>query len=327
MKLVSVNPKIKDKILAIPIYDQHGRTLLNKGITFTENSIKIIKKLGINTTYIEDENDDITVQDALDVSIKLKDLAVLKDVFEKARSSKKIDEKAISDMVEEITENINTSENAFIFNDITQSDEINNLCLHSLNVCMFAILIGISKKYDHKKLVNLAAAALLHDIGKLFCTGKEHPKEGYNFIKNSNSFPVTVYVSILQHHENVNGSGYPQGIDGDNIYEFAKIINICDTYINLTQNASMNLINETVEKITAQAAEKFGEEVYRDFMKSVYCYPNGLSVKLSNGLDATVVMQNKSFPLRPIVGTIEEDTPKLINLLENLTLFIKEVII
>lgn len=327
MKLVSVNSKINDKKLAIPIYDQHGRTLLNKGATFTENSINVIKKLGINSTYIEDENDDITVQNALDVSIKLKDLMLLKDVFKRAKADKKIDERTISNIVEEIIENINTSENAFLFNDITGNEGNNNLCIHSLNVCIFAILIGINKKYDQKKLINLAEAALLHDVGKLFSEGKDHPKKGYNFIKNSNSFPVTVYVSILQHHENADGSGYPEGIGEDKIYEFAKIINICDTYINLTNNASMGLINETIENITAQAAEKFGQSTYRDFMKSVYCYPNGLSVKLSNGLNATVVMQNKNFPLRPIVGTIEEDTPKLINLLENLTLFIKEVIL
>ncbi|MBC2396984.1 hypothetical protein [Clostridium tetanomorphum] len=89
MKLVLVNEKIINKVLATPIYAQDGRIFLNKGYVFTSSIIERIKNFGINTTYIEDENNDLTVEHILDMPIKLKNIGILKDVFERAKKEKK----------------------------------------------------------------------------------------------------------------------------------------------------------------------------------------------------------------------------------------------
>lgn len=325
MKLVLVNEQINNKILATPIYNQDGRIFLNKGCALTSSMIKRIKNFGINTTYIEDENNDLTVEYVLDMPIKLKNIKILKEVFERAKKERKIEEKTLSIMIDEIIENVNLSENAFMFNDIVKNDNDIDIYIHSIEVCILSIIIGINRGYNSKQLKNLGMAALLHDIGKMFSQGEKHAEEGYKFIKSANVFPTTVYMTIYQHHENEDGSGYPEGIAGEKIYELAKVVHICDYYLNLISDVSKNLINETMEKITAQANSKFSEDVYKDFIKSIYCYPNGLPIKLNNGLDGTVVMQNKNYPLRPIIGVFLNNEPRLINLMDHLTLFIDKI--
>ncbi|MBC2396985.1 HD-GYP domain-containing protein [Clostridium tetanomorphum] len=230
-------------------------------------------------------------------------------------------------MIDEIINNVNLSENAFMFNDIVKNNNDIELYIHSIDVCILSVILGINRGYNKKYLKNLAMAALLHDIGKMFSQGDDHVKEGYKFIKGTNSFPPTVYMTIYQHHENEDGSGYPEGIDREKIYELSKVVHICDYYVNLINDINKNLINETMEKITAQASSKFSEDVYKDFIKSIYCYPNGLPIKLNNGLDGTVVMQNKNYPLRPIIGVFVNNEPRLINLMDHLTLFIDKIIL
>ncbi len=66
---------------------------------------------------------------------------------------------------------------------------------------------------------------------------------------------------------------------------------------------------------------------YKEFVKVVYYYPNGLLVELSNGLGDVVIRQNKSFPQPPVVKINNGDNSNYINLMENLNLFIEAVTI
>lgn len=325
MKFVRMNKSIVNETLAAPIYAQNGVVFMNRGSVFTDRTVDILERIGINTVYIEDNNDDVNVQELIDAPIRFRILRKLKDIFEKVKKDRKIDEKEVNSLVDEIIGNLNLSENAFLYNNVNISDELVKLCIHSLDVATLSLVMGISKKYDRKKLLSLGIGALLHDIGKLFDSGKNHAEIGYEFIKRTNMFPTTAYVCIFQHHENEDGSGYPLGLKGDKIYEFSKIVSICNEYINLLGSSDKVLPNEIIEIITAKAINKFNQDIYKEFIQSIYCYPNGLPVRLSNGIDGIVVMQNRNFPSRPVVGIYNEDTPEFYNLMDHLTVFIERV--
>lgn len=226
-----------------------------------------------------------------------------------------------------IIDNVNISENAFLFNNVGYRNEDFNLILHSINVTILSLKIGISKNYRREKLEKLVLGALLHDVGKLFNEGRDHCKIGYELIKSKSNIPVTSCLCILHHHENEDGTGFPEKVKGDKMHEFVKIVSICNEYNNLLQSGKLNLPTEALEYIAAITYKRFDKEIYNDFINSIYCYPNGLYVKLSNGLIGTVVLQNKGFPARPMIGIIENGSPYICNLLNDLTLFIKEVAI
>lgn len=326
MKLVALNEKSIGQELAVPIYTQSGMIYLNKKAKITDKNIEQIRKIGINTIYINDGNDGIGLQEVYETQLRLKAVKELKNAFDDCKKNKYIKEEPIIKIVEEIIENINISENAYMYDNVATNDEMFELCNHSLNVALLAIIIGYNKKYSEDKLLKLGIGAILHDVGKIFSKDKNHVIEGYNLVKKNNYFSPTSCICIRSHHENENGTGYPDKLKGNKIYEFAKIVSICDEYINTLDLNKIILPHEAIEVLTAMGQQKFSNEIYKDFISSIYCYPNGLTIKLNNGLEGTVVKQNKNMPTRPIVSIKLNGNTKYINLLNMLTLFIDKVI-
>lgn len=327
MRLVLLNDKLIGRELDMSIYLPNGVVFASKGTILSQSNIIILKNIGIDTVYIKDEDYNIELKETIKTPLRLEVTTLLKKVFEDIKKNNIVNEEKINEIVDKLITNIDASENSFLLNNIGHKNEDFKLVSHSINVCILSILVGINKKYSKDKLQKLAIGALLHDVGKLFDNSKEHVKAGYDLIKNRSRIPVTAYMSILQHHEFENGTGYPERTKGEKIYEFSKIVSMCNEYLNLTQSEKFPLPSMAIEYINSLVGTQFNSEVYKDFINSVYCYPNGLYVRLTNNEKGIIIYQNKNFPTRPIVGVLKDGSPILYNLLENLSLFIEEVIL
>ncbi len=119
--------------------------------------------------------------------------------------------------------------------------------VHSVNVCVFSVVLGIRLGLEPGILRQLAAGALLHDIGKflisyavinkqgdltmdeyrLYCT---HVAEGEEFARTLGCLPPHVCDIIGQHHERLDGSGYPLGLSGREITILSQIVTVADSY-------------------------------------------------------------------------------------------------
>jgi putative nucleotidyltransferase with HDIG domain len=123
---------------------------------------------------------------------------------------------------------------------------------HSVNVCTFAISlarqIGLT---DKDSLVTLGTGALLHDVGKSkvperilnkrtslnrseFEIMKKHPVWGSEILRETDLIPEESYYPVLQHHERLDGSGYPHGVDEREVHPFSKIVSVADVFDALT---------------------------------------------------------------------------------------------
>lgn len=126
---------------------------------------------------------------------------------------------------------------------------------HSLNVSIYALCLGAWLKLDEDKLKTLGRAALLHDLGKSsistelvnkqgkltpeeFETMKSHPSFGYVTAKKIGIDDEHLLDGIRHHHEKLNGLGYPDGLRGEEINFFPRIISICDIFDALTTQRS-----------------------------------------------------------------------------------------
>lgn len=330
VKLRILTKKLIGHKLAMPIYMANGVVLLNAGNTLLEKLIMKLQDLGINTVYIEDDSYEIELQEMLISKIRLELINDIKTIFDEIKKNNKVDETLVEKIVDKTIENLNLSENAFLYNNVSYDKNSDfHLILHSFEVMIYSIAVGVNLKYNVKKLSSLGIGALLHDIGKVFEAGENHTKIGYEFIKKNSKIPTTAYVCLLQHHEYEDGSGGPQGLTSDKIYELSKIVGICDAYVNLLHNESSPLPNDVIEIMTAKAVTKYDHEIYRGFTKAIYCYPNGLEVRLNNGKVGIVVKQNKDLPTRPIVAIFEDNKPVLLDLTTQKyqTTFIEEVIL
>ncbi|WP_462408515.1 HD-GYP domain-containing protein [Neobacillus sp. Marseille-QA0830] len=122
---------------------------------------------------------------------------------------------------------------------------------HSDRVAEYSVKIAKKLKLGKEQLENLAVAAVLHDIGKIHVPGevlnkpgrltdeefeiiKKHPVDGAEMVKDS--FYKELAPVIEQHHERINGSGYPHGLAGEDILLEAKIIAVSDTFDAMTED-------------------------------------------------------------------------------------------
>lgn len=204
---------------------------------------------------------------------------------------------------------------------------------HPIHVCEFAVAVAKKENYPNDKLVDVAVAALLHDIGKKMNKNEKeriinesqnlinsmnpkyekndenlHSIYGYAYLKNSTHIPATVKSAILYHHENENGTGY-FGKKGDEIKDLAALIHICDDYENKLRIYANPIVAR--EHITAGVTTGlYKKDLTISFLKAVPVYPIGTMVKLSNGLVGSVYRQNDSME-RPFV---QLETGEIINL-------------
>jgi HD-GYP domain-containing protein (c-di-GMP phosphodiesterase class II) len=326
LKLVILNDKLVGELLGSSIYTQEGVMFLKKGSILTESIIKRLNNIGINTIYIEDGNDDFTLQEVIPTTVRLSLLKAIREVFEEVKKTKSVNYYKVVEIIDEAIENINLSENAVMLNNLVPKDDIAKLALHSLNVTVVSLMLGTRRKCNQKKLVSLGIGALLHDIGKLFTQGKEHTEVGYKLVKSNTLFSPLSYMSIYELYEKKDGSG-PLGIKGDKIFEFSKIVSICNAYTKYIEGEGSMLPHVAVEKIAAEATTSYDDDIYRDFVNSIYCYPNGLPVRLNNGLEGVVIGQNKNNATRPIVQAKVNGKYNFYNLLQSLTIFIEDVIL
>ncbi len=126
---------------------------------------------------------------------------------------------------------------------------------HSINVCMYSVAIGEQLMLGKNDLKLLAEGALLHDIGKSkidnliinkntkltpneFEAIKMHPVYGAEILKHNGEYNQTILGIISQHHEKLNGRGYPLKLDRYEINRLSQIVTIADVFDALTTKRS-----------------------------------------------------------------------------------------
>jgi HD-GYP domain-containing protein (c-di-GMP phosphodiesterase class II) len=113
----------------------------------------------------------------------------------------------------------------------------------------------------------------------------------------------------LQHHERLDGSGYPRGIRGEEIHDFAKWIGLVDSYDAMTTNrvyrAAM-LPHQAMEVLYTGADSLYEKSKVEHFRDRVAIYPLGATVTLNTGETGVVVDVNSQFAQRPIVRILED---------------------
>ena len=141
----------------------------------------------------------------------------------------------------------------------------------------------------------------------------------YHIIQNNDTLPEEVKLAVLQHHEKINGTGYPLAVPGNKITPYAKVLAIADIYDALvTERPYKSAFSqrEAIEMIMSmtQELDLFAME---NFLKSMILYPVDSIVELSNGEKAKVVKNNPYYILRPTVVGLT--TGKVYNLGEDLS--------
>lgn len=327
MRLVNVDDLEEGMIVAKPIYNENGRCLVNIGFELNSKTIQRIGMLDYERLWIKDEYD--YINDYLSDELKLKTVRCIKSVFTGYASKKvKFDLKKI-DELKEVIENV--VDEIMINNQcVIQLSNLrnfnNNMYEHAVDVARVSVLIGVNMNLPKDKLVNLCEAAMLHDIGKTFIDSElvnkntEFTKEeideinkhsilSYEIMKATGKFSIPSYVPSLQHHERYDGTGYPNGIKGEKINLYARIIQIANVYSNMrtgTSNTRTYSQSEVLEYFYADGSKQFDPKILKIFFDKVPIYEVGQIIKLSNGKKAFVIQNNEKALARPLLRVLDE---------------------
>lgn len=348
MRLVATEMVDESMILARNLYA--GKSLVLK--TGTKNMVKYLeslKNMGINYLYVEDEiSKDITIPDAISEETRHRLKSILMNTIDEFQKGSTLKLTKLADNADNIINEIYYNDDIQVsLSDLSATDEYT--FAHSVSTTVYALLIGQGLKLDKKKLLWLAMGTLLHDIGKTvldpdivykedelsdeeFEYIKKHTIGGYEVLKDAPNIPVIAKEIALDHHEKLDGSGYPRGLKEEEVSQFARIVAIADVYDALTSDRCYRKkwpTNKAVDFLIQNSGNKFDPDLVRIFIQRIAIYPNGSMVRLSHGKIAVIIEQNKFAPLRPIVRVIADEEgnmiePYDINLMEVLSITIIE---
>lgn len=204
---------------------------------------------------------------------------------------------------------------------------------HALNVCEFAVAVAKKAGFSNDRLIDVAVASLLHDIGKDLTIDEKkkiifenktlinsmnpkytkseenlHTVFSYGYLKDTPHISAMAKNAILYHHEYDNGTGF-FGKKGDEIKDIAALIRICDEYEHKLRIFANPMVAK--DQIRAGFTNKiYNSELTTVFLNTIPTYPIGTLVKLSNGLIGAIKEQNDNMD-RPVV---QLETGQLIDL-------------
>jgi putative nucleotidyltransferase with HDIG domain len=208
--------------------------------------------------------------------------------------------------------------------------EFEDIYFHSLNVSVIAMMIGRAKGYPADKIKEIAFASLFHDIGKIRIPTaivrkqtpltepeknylKMHTKYGLEISQNIKEFPDSARRVIEQHHELLDGSGYPLGLKGDDIDELAQVIAVANAFDNLCHPnvpSEQKIPYVALSYLYKNCKHIYNNENLNILVKFMGVFPPGTVVQLSNEMVGLVISVNANSLLYPNVLIYDPSVPR-----------------
>jgi len=256
-------------------------------------------------------------------------LSQLRSVMSKIRNRPESAVDEAMSMVDDIVEKL-ISDDSVTLHLMNGKSEFEDIYFHSLNVSILAMMIAKSKGYTPSQLKDIAFGALFHDIGKMKIPTtilrkqtaltdpernylKLHTKYGLDMGNAIKDFPESTKKIIYQHHEFLDGSGYPEGLKGEAIDEAAQIVALANAYDNLCHTnilAEQKIPYKALSFLYKNEKHKYSADNLNILIKFMGVYPPGTVVQLSNKMVGLVISVNASNILFPNVLLYDANVPR-----------------
>jgi len=196
---------------------------------------------------------------------------------------------------------------------------------HSVNVAILGMGLARSLEWDDEQVERAGLAGLLHDLGKMKLdqeiinkpgplTGeerrhlKQHPELGYRLLRDDDRIHPDVARAVLQHHEQPDGQGYPDGLSGDEIQTLSRLVSVVNAYDAMTSHWSFHPAvshHDALGALWRERRRKFDSGMVETLIQFLGWVTPGILVRLSDGEFAVVLQTSQQNRLWPVVRRLE----------------------
>ena len=354
MKEIPVSDLQEDSYFDSPVYLDEAFVLLSPDTPLTEQLIQRLKNWGYERVlsdgtlsaappYIS-SGAATTSSSVLDMDIKDKQDIVdakklyyalvnfILESFKKFKEDNRLNIPRLSECIKELIDMMKSSRDAILrYPEFAYPSE-NYMYVHSVNSAILALAIGELVKLPPHRMIELGLSALLHDIGMLkipdavylkedslsdkeFQLVRAHTTLGYKILK---SFSVSEEIALAaeEHHERLDGSGYPKALSGDKISFYSRIVAAVCSYDAITSKRLFKAQTDphaAVMELLKGRATSYDEKVISSLIVCISAYPLGSLVRLSDDSIGRVTKTNAESPRFPFVQVLVDAEGQRIN--------------
>lgn len=364
MKKIKVSDLKAGMRFSAPVYLDGENLLVPKKIEIKEKDIKrllrwdieFVETEGVPVTEAEKKSNDFTgyTGDSSVARAYKRAITKLDEVFKDIKEYSKADKIEIDTIITNIFSLLRDKPEELKAITMTSIEPEYDLVQSSLNCMIVSIILGRQLKIINSRLISLAVAALLHDIGmtkipdvllekKENLTSDElkiihsHPVYTYKLITKSLKYQDEIGRIALHHHERWDGKGYPDRLTGKEIPISSRIISVADAFGAMLKDRPYrgSMIGyQAMREILNDNSRRFDSDILKVFIKSMGVHPLGSLVILNDSSIARVKQVHNEAPLRPTVQILmtpagrilKGDSEKSVDLLTDKSLFIVKAI-
>jgi HD-GYP domain-containing protein (c-di-GMP phosphodiesterase class II) len=249
-------------------------------------------------------------------------LATAQAIFDGATGGAPVRTEAAKKVVQDLTESIARSPEANLL--LMQMRRFQrDLFTHAVNVCVLSLVVGAVEDMPIDR-VALGLGALLHDVGETRIPRnllrkreefsdmerrliEQHPKLGAMLLQQNDELPESARRIVLDHHERIDGSGFPDRKSGDEISLMSQVVAITDAYDDMLSGRNRAVLQpvEVLRQLYIQSNEgALDRELVERIIRGLGVYPVGSLVELSSGERGIVIAANRADTLKPTVRII-----------------------
>lgn len=334
MRLLSIRHVRSGMKLGKTVFTSDGKVLLGSGMVLNDRLIQGLIKSNVDSIFIEDDRtNDIIVRDVIRPQTRQTAIETIQKTIKQITNTNKVARRiSVKDMGLHFQQVFHA-----ILGDIMNNEEIlahlstisthsGGMYHHSVNVAVLSTAVGMSLGYNTQQLTELGIGALLHDIGKIDLPkelldkktkwnaeeeeiAKQHTMNGFNILRKQHDISLLSAHVALQHHERLDGSGYPRGLKKNQIHEYAQIVGICDVYDSLTTPRPWRkrfMPQDALEYLLGSGGHLFSHHLIDAFRRHIAIFPLGSGVVLNTGETGVVCKVDPDYCHRPVVRILKD---------------------
>ncbi len=325
MRQVPISMVQPGSILAVNIYSK-GRTLYRKGHQLSRSDIRSLQKAGVRSLSITDESE-VTPKKSGLLSDEARNTAVqaVYDVFNDFENfSAKKHEKIVKTAEVIVDDILDFDDMKIQTHDLRTFDDYTYR--HSVNVTAISVAVGRLMKLNKSDLTTLAVGGLMHDIGKMKIPEsilrkqsglndeeremvQKHPNWGFEMLRTKTQSSPVVWGLARQHHETMDGAGYPDRRSGEEIHPWARIVAVADVWDALRSERPYKPgwpADRVLKFLNSEEVVRRLDDWALEIMNKIAVpFPRGAVVKLSNGMIGVVTSCHPNELDKPVIKIIE----------------------